>query len=214
MSSKAADVLSGGLPPRKFCVGMSPLARSLLPRRSLGLFRRASALGCARQRCSGSLEYASSCYLPTTWLDLPLVAKREHNHDSTLYSFGLPEGDHTPTHTPTRTPTHTPIHAPIHTPIHAPAHAPIHAPARSRRSCGSCRSSRSSPPFLAAAARLLPQQPAFPCRVSGQALNLPTCACLLLRVPGTPDDAVRPYTPISEEARRGSFDLLVKRYAG
>ena len=68
----------------------------------------------------------------------------------------------------------------------------------------------------AAAARLLPQQPAFPCRLSlsGQALNLPTCACLLLRVPGTPDDAVRPYTPISEEARRGSFDLLVKRYAG
>ena len=60
----------------------------------------------------------------------------------------------------------------------------------------------------------LPQQPAFPCRVSGQALNLPTCACLLLRVTGTPDDAVRPYTPISEEARRGSFDLLVKRYAG
>ena len=50
--------------------------------------------------------------------------------------------------------------------------------------------------------------------MSGQALNLPTCACLLLRVPGTPDDAVRPYTPISEEARRGSFDLLVKRYAG
>ena len=63
---------------------MSPLARSLLPRRSLGLFRRASALGRARQRCSGPLEYASSCYLPTTWLDLPLVAKREHNHDSTL----------------------------------------------------------------------------------------------------------------------------------
>jgi len=111
----------------------------MLPLRSLGLFRRASALGCAGQlrRCSGSLEYASSCYLPTSWLDLPLVAKREHNHDSTLYSFGLPEG---------------------------------------------------------------------------QALNLPTCACLLLRVPGTPDDAVRPYTPISEEARLGSFDLLVKRY--
>ena len=119
---------------------MSPLARSLLSRRSLGLFRRASALGCARQRCSGSLEYASSCYLPTTWLDLPLVAKREHNHDSTLYSFGLPEGDHTPT----LTPTHTPTHAPIHTPIHTPAHAPIHAPARSRRS------RRSSPPFPAA----------------------------------------------------------------
>ena len=69
-------------------------------------------------------------------------------------------------------------------------------------------------PAAAAAARLLPQQPACPCRVSGQALNLPTCACLLLRVPGTPDDAVRPYTPISEEARLGSFDLLVKRYAG
>ena len=26
------------------------------------------------------------------WLDLPLLAKREHNHDSTIYAFGLPEG--------------------------------------------------------------------------------------------------------------------------
>jgi len=112
-----------------------------LVRRSLSVFRRAIPLGCAGQlrMCSAALEYASSCYLPTSWLDLPLVAKQEHSHDSTLYSFGLPEG---------------------------------------------------------------------------QALNLPTCACLLLRVPGTPDDAVRPYTPISEEGTVGRFDLLVKRYPG
>ena len=161
---------------------------SLLPRRSLRLFRRASALGCVRQRCSGSLEYASSCYLPTTWLDLPLVAKREHNHDSTLYSFGLPEGDHTPTHA--RIPTRCPRACPHAYPY----------PHACPRACP-------QPPQP-------PQPPAFPCRAPGQALNLPTCACLLLRVPGTPDDAVRPYTPISEEARLGSFDLLVKRYAG
>ena len=70
----------------------------MLPLRSLSLLRRASALGCGGQlrRCSASssLEYASSCYLPTSWLELPLVAKRDHNHDSTLYSFGLPEGHH------------------------------------------------------------------------------------------------------------------------
>ena len=37
------------------------------------------------------LEYASTCFLPTTWLEVPLVARREYNHDSTIYSFGLPE---------------------------------------------------------------------------------------------------------------------------
>jgi len=37
-------------------------------------------------------EYASSCYLPTEWTPLALLAKREYNHDSTLYDFELPEG--------------------------------------------------------------------------------------------------------------------------
>merc|ERR1719162_916740 len=32
------------------------------------------------------LEYASTCILPTTFIDLPLVAKREYNHDSTIYT--------------------------------------------------------------------------------------------------------------------------------
>lgn len=41
------------------------------------------------------------------------------------------------------------------------------------------------------------------------ALNLPTCACILLK---GPNDSVRPYTPISETSKLGSFDLLVKRY--
>ena len=30
------------------------------------------------------LEYASSCYIPTSWLPLPLVAKEEYNYDSTM----------------------------------------------------------------------------------------------------------------------------------
>lgn len=113
-----------------------------LSRRALPLLHRPSigALGHAARQCSAAaLEHASSCYLPTSWMELPLVAKREHNHDSTVYSFGLPEG---------------------------------------------------------------------------QSLNLPVCACLLLRVPGTPDDVVRPYTPISDNETTGSFDLLVKRYPG
>ena len=37
-------------------------------------------------------EYASTCYLPTSWCELPLIEKREVNHDSTVYAFGLPEG--------------------------------------------------------------------------------------------------------------------------
>lgn len=36
------------------------------------------------------LEYASSCFLPTDWISLELAAKREYNHDSTVYQFKLP----------------------------------------------------------------------------------------------------------------------------
>mmetsp|Transcript_41571 Transcript_41571/g.88714 ORF Transcript_41571/g.88714 Transcript_41571/m.88714 type:complete len:306 (-) Transcript_41571:455-1372(-) len=97
------------------------------------------------------LEYASSCYLPTSWLELPLVEKKEYNYDSTIYAFGLPDG---------------------------------------------------------------------------QSLNLPVCACLLLRAPGRGrkegggkddwdgTDAVRPYTPMSDNSMLGKFELLVKRYDG
>ena len=96
-----------------------------------------------------ALEYASTCFLPTTWMELPLVEKREVNHDSTVYAFGLPEG---------------------------------------------------------------------------QSLQLPVCACILMLAPGRGrkegggkddfdgTDAVRPYTPISDNAMLGKFELLVKRY--
>lgn len=51
----------------------------------------------------------------------------------------------------------------------------------------------------------------------GRSLDLPVCACLLVRAPGSgapADDAVRPYTPISPNEMLGRFELLVKRYAG
>jgi len=98
---------------------------------------------------ASDLEYASSCYLPTSWMELPLVEKKEYNYDSTIYAFGLPEG---------------------------------------------------------------------------QSLNLPVCACLLLRASGRGrkegggkddwdgSDAVRPYTPMSDNSMLGKFELLVKRY--
>ena len=50
-----------------------------------------------------------------------------------------------------------------------------------------------------------------------QSLNLPVCACLLLKAPGCGADgadAVRPYTPISDNSMLGQFELLVKRYEG
>ena len=96
-----------------------------------------------------SLEFASGCFFPTTWKEVPLVAKAEYNHDSTVYTFGLPED---------------------------------------------------------------------------QSLNLPVCACLLIRADGRGrkenggkddfdgTDAVRPYTPISDNSMLGKFELLVKRY--
>eukprot|EP01052_Picozoa_sp_SAG31_P010778 SAG31_NODE_599_length_13649_cov_9.930775_7_plen_184_part_00 len=38
------------------------------------------------------LEHCSTCFIPTTWYELPLLEKQEHNHDSTLYTIGLPDG--------------------------------------------------------------------------------------------------------------------------
>ena len=47
-------------------------------------------------------------------------------------------------------------------------------------------------------------------------LQLPTCACLLLRAPGREHgggDAVRPYTPVSRSSSTpGSFRLIIKNY--
>ena len=49
-------------------------------------------LGCAEQLAPHpqSLNYASSCYLPTEWLELPLRTRRALSADASIYSFGLP----------------------------------------------------------------------------------------------------------------------------
>ena len=50
---------------------------------------------------------------------------------------------------------------------------------------------------------------------SDRRLGLRPGACLLARCPGVEHgggDAIRPYTSISEDSRRGSFDVLIKRY--
>ena len=118
------------------------LLRSSMLRRGPTAAIRTPALVAARRLLSSAVEYASSCYLPTEWTALPLVARREVSADSTIYDFGLPEK---------------------------------------------------------------------------QSLNLPVCACLLLKAPGAGmegSDAVRPYTPISDNSMVGRFELLVKRYEG
>jgi cytochrome-b5 reductase len=43
-------------------------------------------------------------------------------------------------------------------------------------------------------------------------LNLSTCACILAKATIKDDVVVRPYTPISTNAMKGCFDLLVKDY--
>ena len=120
------------------------------------MLRSALRLPCAphwrRALCTSTPEYASSCFLPTSWTPLKLAARTEHNHDTTLYDFEIP---------------------------------------------------------------------------SGESLNLPVCACLLLRAPGRgrkegggatdfdpSADAVRPYTPVSDNSMTGKFQLLIKRYEG
>jgi cytochrome-b5 reductase len=47
----------------------------------------------------------------------------------------------------------------------------------------------------------------------GQSLNLPVCACILMKgKTSTGEDAVRPYTPVSDNSMLGKFQLLIKRY--
>ena len=121
---------------------MLRLLRSSTLRRGPTAALRTPALVAARRLVSSPLEYASSCFLPTEWTALPLLARREVSADTTIYDFELPEK---------------------------------------------------------------------------QRLNLPVCACVLLKAPGCgPDgaDAVRPYTPISDNSLVGRFELLVKRYEG
>ena len=38
------------------------------------------------------LEYASTCCIPTTWISLPLLLIEPYNHDTSIFTFGLPEG--------------------------------------------------------------------------------------------------------------------------
>lgn len=47
----------------------------------------------------------------------------------------------------------------------------------------------------------------------GQSLNLPVCACILMKgKTADGEDAVRPYTPISDNSMVGKFQLLIKKY--
>lgn len=38
----------------------------------------------------GDLEYASSCCIPTTWIDLSLLDIQKYNDDTSIFSFAIP----------------------------------------------------------------------------------------------------------------------------
>jgi cytochrome-b5 reductase len=85
-----------------------------------------------------ALERCSSCFFPTEFYEVPLIATRQYNHDTKVFSFGLPDG---------------------------------------------------------------------------VSLDLPVCACILLKGANEAGEpTIRPYTPISSNEQKGSFDLLVKIY--
>ena len=47
----------------------------------------------------------------------------------------------------------------------------------------------------------------------GQSLNLPVCACILMKGKDAEGkDAIKPYTPISDNSMLGKFQLLIKKY--
>ena len=68
---------------RSFC------SRPLLatwPSRGCVATRRAST------SAEAQLEYASTCFFPTAWTPVPLLRVTQHNHDTSVFEFGLPEG--------------------------------------------------------------------------------------------------------------------------
>jgi hypothetical protein len=90
--------------------------------------------------------FVGNCAIPTEWIELPLLRISPYNHDTSIFSFGLPPSPHS----------------------------------------------------------------------DSRCLNLSTCGCLLLLAPDCEHgggDAIRPYTPISNNLTAvGYFDLLIKRY--
>lgn len=52
----------------------------------------AAAAGKSEAALEEAYEYASSCCIPTTWKEYPLVSVRPYNHDTSIFEFGLEEG--------------------------------------------------------------------------------------------------------------------------
>ncbi len=52
----------------------------------------AAAAGESEAALEEAYEYASSCCIPTTWKEYPLVSVRPYNHDTSIFEFGLEEG--------------------------------------------------------------------------------------------------------------------------
>ena len=48
--------------------------------------------GSAIDKLPKALEYASSCIIPTTWTEFQLVQVLPHNHDTSIFEFGLKPG--------------------------------------------------------------------------------------------------------------------------
>ena len=119
------------------CVCACPPARSRAADKIASNKVQQSAMSTSAAPTAGALEYASTCVIPTEWLDLPLIRRTEVTANTRQFTFGTP---------------------------------------------------------------------------AGKPLALPTCACLLVKgVDSEGEDAVRPYTPVSQ-AVAGEFDLLVKVY--
>jgi len=96
-----------------------------------------SAMSTSAAPAAGAHEYASTCVIPTEWMDLPLIRKKEVTANTKQFTFSTP---------------------------------------------------------------------------AGKPLALPTCACILVKgVDSEGEDAVRPYTPVTQSTA-GEFDLLVKVY--
>lgn len=56
------------------------------------LGRSAAAFGRRWASTAGPLEFASSCSLPTSFVELPLLAARPVSRDASVFEFGLPAG--------------------------------------------------------------------------------------------------------------------------
>lgn len=145
-------------------------------------------------------NFASTCLIPTFWVDLKLIEITPYNHDTSIFSFSLPRASQLTRNGENLSPTDRENNG-------ESFDSPYEPVILAKNNDDTLEDNIGTDIDLSVGTEELDK--------AGDYLLLPTCACLLAMAPASDhngQDAVRPYTPISSSKQKGSFQLLIKRY--